>query len=269
MRLSVIRLGAGNVISALTFSVMTCPETEAAAAFTVVYGEDSMVVSLERMGGDQLVGTLLLLGLLVGLIMFGFRCLRAIASAAKQSRAYESRALTALYFNRVDEAINAADSFPRSPVARVVGASFLSSSTYSRAGVDLCKPNKAAFNRALIAQTHGLKRGLWVMAAIGWSSAMVGLITALGPSSIHSSGPPFPLLLGLGIAVPAIWLYKGLSSQADWLLFETDRMSSSIVDQIGEQLAGAFDNQDTLVHHKPREIRFPIPSQHSRPLRRH
>jgi hypothetical protein len=98
------------------------------------------------------------------------------------------------------------------------------------------------------------------VAAIGWSSPVAGLITALGPSTIYSSGPPFPLLLGLGIAVPAIWLYKGLSSQADLLLFETDRMSLSIVDQIGEQLDGAFDNQDALVHHKPREIRLPIPS---------
>jgi hypothetical protein len=66
--------------------------------------------------------------------------------------------------------------------------------------------------------------------------------------------PPIPLCLGLGVAVPAIWLYRGLSSEADLLLFETDRMSLSIVDQIAEQLDGAFDYQQALGHHMPREI---------------
>ena len=84
--------------------------------------------------------------------------------------------------------------------------------------------------------------GLWVPAAIGWSAPAIGLITALCPSALHSSGPPFPLLFGLAIAVPAIWLHRGLSSQTDLLLFEADRMSLSIVDQIGEQLDGAIAN---------------------------
>lgn len=259
MQKSLIQSGAVHLSVAMAFIVIACQEAE---AVTQCFGPAELTLweTIERMGSDQLMGVLLLVGLLVGLIIFGFRCLRSAASAVKQSRAYESRALTALYFNRVDEAISAADSFPGSPVASVVSASLRGPSSYSPAGGNSGKPNKSAFNRALIAQTHGLKRGLWVVAAIGWSSPVVGLITALGPSTIHSSGPPFPLLLGLGIAVPAIWLYKGLSSQADLLLFETDRMSLSLVDQIGEQLDAAFDNQDALVHHKPREIRLPIPS---------
>lgn len=240
MRQQLIGSRAVHVIVIPAFIAIGCQEAE---VVTQCFGpaEPTLWEALETMGSDQLIGTLLPAGLLAGLIILGFRCLRVTASAFKQSRAYESRALTALYFNRVDEAINAADSFPRSPVASVVSATFKKPSTYSRAGVNSFKPNKVAFDRALIAETHELKRGLWVVAAIGWSSAVVGLIAALGPSAIHSSGPPFPLLLGLGIAVPAIWLYKGVSSQAEWLLFETDRMASSIVHQIGEHLDGALN----------------------------
>lgn len=267
MRESLIRRGAVHISVPMAFMVIARQEAKAVTQ-RLVNEEITVWETIERMGSDQLVGMLLLAGLLAGLIIFGFRCLRATASAFKQSRAYESRALTALYFNRVDEAINTADSFPGSPVASVVSASFHGPSPYSR-GSNICKPNRPAFNRALVAQTHELKRGLWVLAAIGYSSAMVGLITALGPSAVYSSQPPFPLLFGLGIAVPAIWLYKGLSSQAEWLLFETDRMSLSIVDQIAEQLDRRFDNREALVHHKPREIRLPIPSQDSRALRRH
>lgn len=266
MRQSLIRGAAVPACVALAFVVISCQEA-AAVTRCFVPEERSLWETIERMGSEQLIGMLVLVGLLVALAIVGVRYLRATTSAVKQSREYESRALTALYFNRVDEAINAADSFPNSPVAAVVSASLQGPSSYSRSGVDSCKPDKSALSRALIAQTHKLKRGLWVVSAIGWSSPVVGLVTALGPSTINSSQPPVPLLLGLAIAVPAIWLYKGLSSEAELLLFETDKMSLSIVDQIADQVDAGFDNEEPLVHHKPREIRLPIPSQDSRALR--
>jgi hypothetical protein len=167
--------------------------------------------------------------------------------------------LTSLYYNHVEEAVDAVDSFPNSPVAAVVSASLQGPASHS--------PANPAFHRALIAQTNRLKRSLWLLSAIGWSSTAVGFITLVLSRDSYSSGPPIPLCLGLGIAVPAIWLYRGLSSEAELLLFETDRMSLSIVDQIAEQLEGAFENEQALGHHMPREIRLPVPSQDSRPLR--
>ena len=241
MRQSSIRTGAVHIILAGAFSVNACTRAE---AVTQGYVPEQPTVwqTIENMGTDQLIGVLLLVGFLVTLTIVGLRCFSRIASAVKQSRAYESRALTALYFNRIDEAISAADSFPASPVAAVVTASLQGTPSCSGAGLGVGSGSKPAFYRALIAQTQGLRRGLWVPAAIGLSAPAIGLITALCPSALHSSGPPFPLLFGLAIAVPAIWLHRGLSSQTDLLLFEADRMSLSIVDQIGEQLDGAIAN---------------------------
>jgi hypothetical protein len=148
--------------------------------------------------------------------------------------------LTSLYYKRVDEAIYAAEWFPNSPVAAVVSASLQWPARHSDIGVNFGGPANPAFHRALFTQQNRLKRSLWVLTAIGWSSAGLGLITSLLSPDSYSSGPPIPLCLGLGIAIPAIWLYRGTSSEADLLLFETDRMSLSLVDQIGEQLGGAL-----------------------------
>jgi biopolymer transport protein ExbB/TolQ len=261
MRQSLFRFRAVHLMAGVTFGLMTGRDVDAVTMCLVVAEDDSGWQMIERMGIDQLIGMLLLVSFLIALAIVGLRCVARIASAVKQSRAYESRALTSLYFNRIDEAISAADSFPASPVAAVVTASLQGTTSCSGpvSGVGSC--SKPALNRALIAQTQELRRGLWVPSAIGWSAPAIGLITALCPSVFHSNAPPFPLLLGLAIAVPAIWLYRGLSSQVDLLLFETERMSLSIVDQIAEQLDGAFDNHQALGHHMPREIRLPIQSQ--------
>lgn len=260
MRQSSIRMGAFHIILAVVFTEIASPH---AKALTQGYFPETPMMwqTIERIGSEQLIGLLLLTGLLAALAIVGLRCFQTIASAVNQSREYESRVLTALHYNRVDEAINAVDSFPNSPVAAVVSASLGHAPSAS-----FGKPANPAFHRALIAQTDRLKRSLWVLAAIGWSSTSVGLITSLMRDS-YSYGPPVPLCIGLVIAVPAIWLYRGLSSQVDLLLFETDRMSLSIVDQIAEQLDATFDNDRALGHHMPREIRLPIPSQDSRPLR--
>jgi len=259
MRQPLIRWGAAYIPGAVSLIVVPVPNVNAGTNCFAVPTDDSVWETIERIGSDQLIGLLLIVGLAVALAIVGLRCLRAIASAVKESRAYESRVLTSLYYNRVDEAIDAVDSFPNSPVAAVVSASLQGAASHS--------PANPAFHRALIAQTDRLKRSLWLLTAIGWSSTAVGLITSLLAQDRPPSGPPIPLCLGLGIAVPAIWLYRGLSSQVDLLLFETERMSLSIVDQIAEQLDGAFDNHQALGHHMPREIRLPIPSQDSRPLR--
>lgn len=253
------RLEMVRTVMPVTFILMSCWDVAAVTNCYAAANEGSVWDTIERIGSDQLIGLLLIVGLAVAVAIIGPRCLRAIASAVKESRDYESRVLTSLYYNRVEEAIAAVDSFPNSPVAAVVSASLRGPASHS--------PANTAFHRALIAQTDRLKRSLWLLTAIGWSSTAVGLITALLSRDSYSSGPPIPLCLGLGIAVPAIWLYRGLSSQAELLLFETDRMSLSIVDQIGARLDSVFDKQQALGHHMPREIRLPIPSQDSRPFR--
>ncbi|HSB10186.1 MAG TPA: hypothetical protein VLM38_11930 [Blastocatellia bacterium] len=188
------------------------------------------------MGIDELGGMLLLFVLASMMVGVGIERSITIAQAVTQSRAYERRALTALFYNRVDEAGSAAALFPGSPVASVVSASLQGANRGSAERSGISNPSKAAFQRALIAQTMLLKRRLWTLAAIGWSSPVIGLVSALGPSTRHAADPPIALLFGLAIAVPAIWLHWGLNSRVDALLLEADRMSLSIIDQMKEQI---------------------------------
>lgn len=196
----------------------------------------------------ELLGMMLLFGFLITLVVIGTGRYRAISSASKQSRLYESRVLTALFYDRVDEAMSIAASFPMSPLAVVVDESVRAGNKLERLSA-----SKRALPRAIISQVALLKRGLWIIAAIGGTSPIVGLITALSATTRYAVGPPLTLCLGLMIVIPAVWLYSGLSAEIELQLLETERMSVSIVDQMAEQLAGQlvdrFDNQSSVGHH--------------------
>jgi hypothetical protein len=123
MRLSSIRVGMTHILLPVTLILMTCRD---ATAVTNCFGasrDDSVWATIERIGSEQLIGMVLLVGLAVALAIISLRRFRGVAAAVRESRAYESRVLTSLYYNRVDEAINAVESFPSSPVAAVVSAS--------------------------------------------------------------------------------------------------------------------------------------------------
>ena len=201
---------------------------------TECFPQASTLSGLDQWGGLFLLGLLLII-----LIAVGVERWVTLAQAMIQSRAFERRALTALFYNRVEEIESSAILFPESPVAMVVTAS-LPGSTGSNPGQARIsrRHTESGFQRALMAQTLILRKRLWTLAAIGWSSPVIGLIAALGPSSSRSFDPPLSLILGLAIAVPAIWLHCGLRFRADTLLLAADKMSRSIIDQIKEQAMG-------------------------------
>ena len=222
--------------------IITSP-SPAGAVTACVYDEPTVWQTIERMSVDQLAGTLILVGLLTLLMAIALSRGRAIFRAVRQTRAYESRALTALFYNRVEEAVSVCALFPSSPVAAVVTASFQQSPSLPGSTPRSLKPSMPAFQRAVVAQTIALKRWLWILAAIGWSSPVIGLSTALAPSTHYGAGPPVPFFFGLLIAAPALWLHRGLSGEVELLLVETDRMSLSIIDQIGDQIRAPIDKQ--------------------------
>lgn len=214
----------------------------ASAAVLGVYEEPTIWETVERMSVGQLAGMLILFGLFAVLLTVALMRCRAIVGAAKQTRAYETRVLTALFYDRIDEAIRVSTLFSASPVAAVVSASLQGSRSAPNSLAGTIKPSKPAFQRAVVAQSIALKRWLWVLAAIGWSSPAIGLATALVPSThYYGGGPPLPFCLGLLIAVPALWMHKGLAGEVELLLIETDRMSLSIIDQIADQTAAQID----------------------------
>ena len=242
-----------RVICVATFAadLFLIASSSSYAAIGCVYGEDDLTIwqRIGLAGADQMIGTFVLFGFLIALISVGLKQCRVIAAAVSQSRLYQSRVLNALFYNRLDEAASVAALYPMSPMAGVVRASMEGTRSFSHSPLRITKPSRAAFERAVVAQTNNLKRGLWVLSAIGWTSPVAGLITALAPSARHGSGAPFPLMFGLAIAIPAIWLSRGLSFQVDSLLFEAERMSLSIIDQMADLPDGTFDNHPAFRHH--------------------
>jgi biopolymer transport protein ExbB/TolQ len=185
--------------------------------------------AIVKMDFYELTGTVVLLCLfIISAVVIVDRYL-TYARATKQTRSYESRALTALYYNRPDQAITATSSFPKSPIALVVRATLEGSST------ETAKPSWPAFHRAVIAQTAAITRSLWALSAIGWCSPPLGLLVTL-ESTQHHDYSQFGLFAGLAIALPAISMHKYLSSRAESLILETDRMSHSIIEQLSDQL---------------------------------
>jgi biopolymer transport protein ExbB/TolQ len=218
-----------SIVASRPNTVTACP----------VY-EPTLWEVIETMNGAHLAGMLLLLSQFALLAILGVRCGRAILRAGKQTRDYESQALSALYYNQVERAISVGATCPASPMAAVVTAS-LERSRYQSgdAPLRLCK---LAFQRTVVEQTASLKRKLWVLSAIGWSSPIIGLATMLLPTQ-YERDMTIPFCFGLLIAALAVWLHKWLSAEVDILLQKTDRVSLSIVEQIVEQTAEPIDKQ--------------------------
>src|SRR5262245_10501350 len=193
-----------------------CPSVATLTA--CIYEAPTVWEIVESMTAEKVAGLLALAGLFVVLLTIGVLRSRAIYWATKQTRAYKSRVLTALFYGQAEEAIAVGAQFPRSPVACVVRASFQPSAIGSLSPFEFMNPLKSAFNRTVVAQTIRLKRWLWMIEAIGWCSPIIGLITTLIPSSHYGPGPDLPFFFGLMIAVPALCLHKGLSAQVDYLL---------------------------------------------------
>ena len=207
------------------------------------YEEPTIWGTIEAMSPAQLAGTLVLLGLLALCVAVAVSCGHSILHAVRQTRDYESRALSALFYSRIDEAIDVAALFPSSPVAAVVTAS-VERTPYRATEAPLrLKVSKPAFQRAVVAQTISLKRRLWVLSAIGWSSPVIGLAITLLPEWRYGTDRMLPFCFGLLIAAPALWFHKGLSAVVELLLQKTERISQSIIEQIGDQTGAPIDKQ--------------------------
>jgi hypothetical protein len=211
------------------FFIVTTSEPADACPYT----EQTVWENIERMSFGDLTVTLVLLGFLALLVTISLSRGRAILRSIRQTRCYESRALTALYYDRAQEAVCACALFPSSPVAAVVSANFTKSPSFAPSASRPLSSSKPAVQRAVIAQTIALKKGLWILAAIAWSSPVLALATVLNSSSYTVN---IPLYLGLLVSPPAIWLHKALLDEVELLLFETDRMSFSIIAQIENQM---------------------------------
>ena len=120
------------------------------AAMACVY-EPSVWEKIEAVSGAELAGMVLLLGLFLLLAIVGVRVDTRSFGQRGRRRDYESRVLSAVFYNHVDRAISLASTFPSSPVAAVVTAS-LERSRY-QAGEARIRLSKLGFQHAVVAQT--------------------------------------------------------------------------------------------------------------------
>jgi biopolymer transport protein ExbB/TolQ len=176
--------------------------------------------------------------------------------ANRQSREFKFKVATALQENRVEEAINLAAFYPESPVASVVNASLRHNPADSYGGVNELKPSMQARQRAIVFITEDLKRGLWRLAAIGWTVQLVGIFllisgviialhglgAAEGAGIIYIAGALaealWATIFSILVALPIIWSHKYFAAKADSFILEMDKLSLAIIGQIINRQAG-------------------------------
>lgn len=192
--------------------------------------------------------------------------------AGKQSKEFKSRIGTAIHENRIGEAIGIAALYPASPVAAVVSASFSNQSGCVRGGINTLRPSLQARHRVIVFETQELKRGLWTLAALGWSVPLVGLflfitgvIMALnGMKAAEGTGMAsiagglaeslWPTAFCTVLAIPVIWTHKYFSSKVETFSLEMNRLSLAIIDQIVNHQQALF-SLEASAHYITQELK--------------
>lgn len=175
----------------------------------------------------------------------------AFNAARKQSRLFAPAVAGALREGKLDEAIQIADRYKRSHLAKVVVAGlqeFRAHEMSSEIPGEEIEASKRALERAEAIVHAELKRGLSVLATIGASAPFVGLFgtvvgiinafkgisaeksTGLGAVAGGIAEALVATALGLFVAVPAVWAYNYFTTKLEALDVEMSNSSSELID---------------------------------------
>lgn len=183
----------------------------------------------------------------------------AYTAAKKQSRAFAPAVAGALREGKLDEAIELADRYKKSHLAKVVTAG-LSEFKAHQAGSDIPGGTVDASKRALErahAITHAeLNRGLSGLATIGSTAPFVGLFgtvvgiinafqgisqeksTGLGAVAGGISEALVATAIGLFVALPAVWMFNYFNSKVEGFDVEMENSSSELIDYFLKRTGG-------------------------------
>lgn len=163
--------------------------------------------------------------------------------------------------DNLTEAINLAESYKKSHVARVLGGALAEVRPLIQDGsVTVADINSAerAIEREMLMTVVELKRGLGVLATVGATSPFVGLVgttmgivnsfTAMASSgsggiSSIAGGVAEALIttaIGIGVAIPAVWAYNYFQTKIDNLTAEMTYTSKEMVDYLIKGVSGEF-----------------------------
>ncbi len=163
--------------------------------------------------------------------------------------------------DNLTEAINLAESYKKSHVARVLGGALAEVRPLIQDGsVTVADINSAerAIEREMLMTVVELKRGTGVLATVGATAPFVGLVgTTMGIvnsfSAMQSSGSGgisaiaggvaealITTAIGIGVAIPAVWSYNFFQTKIDNLTAEMTYTSKEMIDYLIKGVSGEF-----------------------------
>jgi len=172
--------------------------------------------------------------------------------ARRQSLEFARLATDHLKHDRPQAAIDAAMKYPQSHLARVVAAGLQSfqyeSSTSPLAHEEIVEAAGRAVERAALLTTSDFKRGIGGLATIATLTPFIGLfgtvigiikaftgmaLTGSGGIGTVSAGIAEALVstaFGLGVAIPAAWMFNYFTNQLERLQVEMSNSASELID---------------------------------------
>ena len=172
--------------------------------------------------------------------------------ARRQSLLYAKQFTEHLKSDRPQAAIDAANKYPQSHLARVVQAGLQAfqyeSQTSPLTETEVVEAATRAVERATLLTTSDLKRGIGSLATIATITPFIGLfgtvigiinafhgiaLTGSGGIGAVSSGIAEALVataFGLGVAIPAAWMFNYFTNKLERLQIEMSNASSEMVD---------------------------------------
>ena len=221
----------------------------------------SLTQMFNSMGGfaKGIVVTLLLMSLYSLTIMISKWFF--LRSAQTQTRKFAPEFSQFLEEDNLTEAINLAQSYKKSHVARVLGNALAEIKPLIQDGsVTVADINSAerAVEREMLMTIVLIKRGLGVLATVGATAPFVGLLgttmgivnafqgmAAGGSSSLASIGSGVSEALittafGLLVAIPAVWAYNYFQTKIDNITAEMTYSSKEMIDYLIKGVSGEF-----------------------------
>ncbi|MGH9338332.1 MAG: MotA/TolQ/ExbB proton channel family protein [Acidobacteriota bacterium] len=171
--------------------------------------------------------------------------------ARKQSQEFAPAVADALRRGNIQEAIEIAEQFNRSHLAKVVHAGLQEFQAHESSSLipgETIEASRRACDRATAIETESLKRGLGSLATIGSTAVFVGLFgttvgiinafagmaggedTGLAAVAGGISEALIATAFGLFVAVPAVWMYNYFTGKIESFIVEMDNSSSELID---------------------------------------
>jgi len=185
----------------------------------------------------------------------------AMRKAQAETRKFAPEFSQFLEEDNLAEAINLAENYKKSHVARVLGGALSEVRPLIMDGsVTVADINSAerAVEREMLMTIVDLKRGLGVLATVGATAPFVGLLgttmgivnsftgmasSGAGGISAIAAGVAEALIttaIGIGVAIPAVWAFNFFQTKIDNLTAEMTYTSKEMIDYLIKGVSGEF-----------------------------